>query len=247
MSRKFSKPNNGDSDQERRAQLFQDLIDNLGAATEMERSKVYAHVGQIGANFEYRLRAAVNATDNSESSLAEKKASSLAEKKAKLKTSVERFRKALEVIDREESYERIFGTATDNPFAGPQLHETGRHRHNERLKRRGNLIALLEEEEADSQERLNAPGWSTKGGRANVHSMAHGNPFSRIFTDCCPLFEEFQAGSISYSPGSKFFNVAACVFELITGHDPNNNDLGLSLENQVRKAVELYKKHAGRS
>ncbi len=188
MSRKFSKPNNGDSDQERRAQLFQNLIDNLGAATEMERSKVYGHVGQIGANFEYRLRAAVDATANSEYSLAGKD--------AKLETSAKRYRKALEVIDAEESYERIFGTATDDPFAGPQLHETGRHKHKERLKRRHKLAALLEEEEADSQERLNAPGWSTKGGRANVHSMAHGNPFSRIFTDCCPLFEEFQAGSI---------------------------------------------------
>ena len=229
----------GSLDQDRRAQLLDDIFKNLAIADESGRSKVLSSIERIATNFERRAHEADQVG----------RAPNLAPSRDKLITAAVIYDKAAELTDPDEPFEILYGIATDNPFADPQIHEREREKerqkHLERVKKQRVLKKLLNEAAADCRERAGHPGWRTGGGGYTTHTMAQGTPVSRLFTDCCPLFEDFQPGKISYTSEGRFSIVAACIYEIVTGQEPEC--AGISLEHHVRTAVKLYRKNSGQS
>ncbi len=216
---------------ERQRELYREVFEKLGAIDEASHSKFWGWFGRIGENYEYNFAEAQTAAT----------APALDKSRKGLVAAAKRYEKMAGLIDADERFERLYGTATDNLYSDPQIRENERRKHIERLHRRRVLKSLLREEAADCRERANSPNWRTEGGRSDNYSMARGDPVSSLFTDCCKMFEDFRPGKVTSTRYGDFQTVAGNIFELVTGlpAEPPH----VSLEYRIDKAVRLHKKN----
>ena len=216
-------------------ELFREVCERLHVTDEAGCSKVVEWYGRIGENYEQNYVEARGTTE----------APKLYASWDRLEAQAKRCDKTADSIDPDERFEYLYGTATDNLYADPQIRENERQKHTERLRRRHALITLLREEAADCRERANNPGWRTGGGRSDTYKMARGDPVSSLFTDCCKMFEEFRPGKVTSTRGGDFEIVVENMFELVTGSTADES--GISLKYHVDKAVEFHNRNVGKT
>ena len=118
---------------EEMSELFQEVCEKLHVTDQSGRSKVIEWYGRIGENYEQNY---VEAQDTI-------KAPKLYASRTRLDAQAKRYDKAADSIDPDERFEYLYGTATNNLYADPQIREDERRKHMERLRRRHALITLL--------------------------------------------------------------------------------------------------------
>ena len=217
-----------------RDELLQEIFERLYATSEADQAKVRAWIGRIATNLAGNIHEAEKAAD----------APKLAESRDRLFIEIDQIRELIESLDTDEPFLPYGGTATDNPFAGPAIHEQEKREHAAMIHERRALKANLKQHLAKLLKRAENPSWKTGGGPLTLHTMKDGTPESGFVADCLNFFESFRPGEMSATPEGDLYVVAANIYELITGRSLREKSADFSLEYYLRKAVAQYKRSA---